>query len=108
MAVAAQWKDNRESIMKYVAMVAVGILALGPLAAWAQEGGQSRAPDASRPAIGMGSKTMDSCRADTRTYCAQAPASLVKECLVKNWDHITSDCQDALGTPGRGAFGAAG
>ena len=53
----------------------------------------------SRPAIGMGSKTMESCKADTQKFCATASDYIRKECLVKNWDVITSDCQDALGKP---------
>lgn len=57
----------------------------------------------SRPAIGMGSKTMASCTADQRKVCANATDYMTKECLVKNWDHISSDCQDALGIPFDGA-----
>jgi len=90
--------------MKPIIVSAIVALALGTLTASAQQGGQSQ--DAPRP-VGMGSKTMDSCRADAQAYCARAPASLVKECLVKYWDHISNDCQDALGEPGRGPFGAA-
>ncbi len=58
---------------------------------------------AARPTIGMGSKTMTSCTEDTQKYCATASDYMRKECLVKNWDHITSDCQDALGSPFDGA-----
>jgi len=47
----------------------------------------------------MGSKTMASCTADTQKFCATSSDYMRKECLVKNWDHITSDCQDALGKP---------
>ncbi|HEY4077672.1 MAG TPA: hypothetical protein VGM26_12160 [Rhizomicrobium sp.] len=57
----------------------------------------------SRPAVGMGSKTMESCRTDTQKFCATASDYVRKECLVKNWDVITSDCQDALGKPFDGA-----
>lgn len=57
----------------------------------------------SRPAVGMGSKTMESCTADTQKFCATASDYMRKECLVKNWDVITSDCQDALGKPFDGA-----
>lgn len=67
---------------------------------------QNRTPDpnAPRPTIGMGSKTMESCTTDQKKYCSTAVTDrIVKECLVTNWDHITSDCQDALGTPFDGA-----
>jgi hypothetical protein len=57
----------------------------------------------SRPEVGMGSKTMESCRADTQKFCATASDYIRKECLVKNWDVISSDCQDALGKPFDGA-----
>ncbi len=57
----------------------------------------------SRPAIGMGSKTMASCTADKQKVCASATDYMTKECLVKNWDAISSDCQDALGKPFDGA-----
>jgi hypothetical protein len=65
----------------------------------AQQGDQTM----SRPAVGMGSKTMDSCREDTAKYCATSSDYVRKECLVKNWDYISSDCQDALGKPFDGA-----
>lgn len=52
-------------------------------------------------AIGMGSKSMASCTMDTRKFCPTTPPGVLKECLVSNWDHISSDCQDALGTPSR-------
>ena len=67
---------------------------------------QNRTPDpnAPRPTIGMGSKTMESCTTDQQKYCASAMTDrITKECLVKNWDHIASNCQDALGTPFDGA-----
>jgi hypothetical protein len=57
----------------------------------------------SRPAVGMGSKTMSSCTADKQKFCASASDYMTKECLVKNWDVIASDCQDALGKPFDGA-----
>ncbi len=57
----------------------------------------------SRPTVGMGSKTMASCTADKQKVCATATDYMTKECLVKNWDVISSDCQDALGTPFDGA-----
>ena len=57
----------------------------------------------SRPAIGMGSKTMASCTVDKQKVCATATDYMTKECLVKNWDVISSDCQDALGKPFDGA-----
>ena len=56
-----------------------------------------------KPALGMGSKTIESCRADTQKYCTRAPEAVVKECLVKYWTSISSDCQDALGKPFDGA-----
>jgi hypothetical protein len=72
------------------------VLALGlTTASSAQQAGDS----APRPTIGMGSKTMTSCTQDIQKYCSTAPIAVLKECLVKNWNHITSDCQDALGTP---------
>lgn len=69
---------------------------------------QDAPQNASRPAVGMGSKTMDSCRADTQKYCGTSSDYMRKECLVKNWDHITSDCQDALGKPFDGVSGRRG
>lgn len=57
----------------------------------------------SRPAVGMGSKTMASCTADKQKFCATASDYMTKECLVKNWDLIAGDCQDALGKPFDGA-----
>jgi hypothetical protein len=57
----------------------------------------------SRPAVGMGSKTMASCSDDTQKHCASATDYMRKECLVKNWDLISSSCQDALGKPFDGA-----
>jgi hypothetical protein len=53
----------------------------------------------SRPAIGIGSKTMASCTNDQKKFCAGTPEAVMKECLVKNWTRIASDCQDALATP---------
>jgi hypothetical protein len=47
-------------------------------------------------------KPMTSCAQDMQKYCSTAPNAVLKECLVKNWDHITSDCQDALSTPASG------
>jgi hypothetical protein len=85
-------QQPKENFMKLVIIVA-GILALTPGLALAQ---QSSEP---RPTIGMGSKTMESCTTDTRKFCGKASDYMRKECLVKNWDHITSDCQDALGQP---------
>lgn len=61
--------------------------------------GRSAENGAGRPAIGIGSKTMNSCTMDKRKYCASASDYILKECLVKNWNHISSDCQDALATP---------
>lgn len=60
-----------------------------------------------RSSVGMGSKTMESCKADIQKHCVRASGAMQKECLVKNWDHISNDCQDAVGTPGRGPVGAA-
>ena len=64
---------------------------------------------ARRPTVGMGSKTMTSCTLDIQKYCSTAPKGVLKECLVKNWDHISNDCQDAVGTPaGEDALKGAG
>lgn len=52
-----------------------------------------------QPTIGMGGKTMKSCKEGTQKVCADSPPALQNECLVKNWNHISSDCQDALGRP---------
>jgi hypothetical protein len=82
----------KENLMKLGIMIA-GMLVLAPGLAFAQQSSDSR------PTVGMGSKTMDSCTADTRKFCATSSDYMRKECLVKNWDHITSDCQDALGKP---------
>jgi hypothetical protein len=76
-----------------LAIMAAAALLLTPELALAQ---QSSEP---RPTIGMGSKTMASCTADTQKFCSTSSEYMRKECLVKNWDHITSDCQDALGQP---------
>lgn len=76
-----------------LAIIVAGMLAMTPGLALAQ---QSSEP---RPTIGMGSKTMASCAADTQKFCARSSDYMRKECLVKNWDHITNDCQDALGQP---------
>ncbi len=96
--------------MKAFIIVAAG-LAFTSAAAIAQPYQQSsdRAASATsgesvlRPAIGMGSKTMASCTADKQKVCATASDYMTKECLVKNWDVISSDCQDALGKPFDGA-----
>ena len=53
------------------------------------------------PRVGIGSKTMDSCKEDIRKLCSTAMAPMQKECLVKNWMKISSDCQDAVAKPGR-------
>lgn len=76
-----------------LAIMATAMLVFTPGLLLAQ---QSSEP---RPTIGMGSKTMASCTEDTRKFCASSSEYMRKECLVKNWDHITSDCQDALGKP---------
>jgi len=84
-----------------IAIIAATALALTTSVALAQ--GRTVDPNAPRPTIGMGSKTMDSCTADKEKVCASATDYMTKECLVKNWDHISSDCQDALGRPFDGA-----
>lgn len=76
-----------------IAMIAAAALVLTGTAALAQ--GQST----SRPAVGIGSKTMASCSADQKKFCSSTPEAVMKECLVKNWTRIASDCQDALATP---------
>jgi hypothetical protein len=81
--------------MKIIIMAAAA-LAFATGVAAAQQGGDQ---DTTRPAMGMGSKTMGSCREDSRKYCATSSDYVRKECLVRNWDHISSDCQDALGKP---------
>jgi hypothetical protein len=53
------------------------------------------------PRVGIGSKTMDSCKEDIRKLCSTATAPMQKECLVKNWMKISNDCQDAVAKPGR-------
>jgi hypothetical protein len=53
------------------------------------------------PRVGIGSKTMESCREDIRKLCSTATSPMQKECLVKNWMKISNDCQDAVGKPGR-------
>ncbi|HVV28018.1 MAG TPA: hypothetical protein VHC40_08635 [Rhizomicrobium sp.] len=83
-------------------IIAVAALALGAGAAMAQQS-PAASGGVSRPTIGMGSKTMASCTADKQKFCASASDYMTKECLVKNWDVITSDCQDALGSPFDGA-----
>ncbi len=96
--------------MKIVTIVAVATAFTG-VVAMAQSNPQSsdRAAAAtsgesvSRPAFGMGSKTMASCTVDKQKVCATATDYMTKECLVKNWDVISSDCQDALGKPFDGA-----
>jgi predicted nucleic acid binding AN1-type Zn finger protein len=55
----------------------------------------------SRPSVGIGSKTMDSCKQDTKKFCSSATERMQKECLVKNWMKISSDCQDAVANRGR-------
>ena len=74
------------------------ILAASAGAVLAQQN-RENSPQGQRPLAGMGSKTMASCRQDIQRYCASAPAHVQKECLVKYWDNISSDCQDALGVP---------
>jgi len=70
--------------------------------------GQPAQQSTERPLIGMGSKTMESCRADTQKYCASSSEYMRRECLVKNWNNIASDCQDALGTHFDGVSGRRG
>ena len=81
------------------AIIAAAFFLFSAVMASAQQGDQNM----TRPTIGMGSKTMDSCRDDVQKYCSTASDYIRKECLVKNWDHIASDCQDALGKPFDGA-----
>jgi hypothetical protein len=83
------------------AIITVAVLALTSSIAYSQ--GRSAEADAPRPTIGMGSKTMESCTMDKQKSCSTVPDSILKECLVKNWNTITSDCQDALGKPFDGA-----
>jgi hypothetical protein len=98
---AAQAANSRELSMR-TAVIVVMALSLTTLCAFAQ-GRRTIDPNAPKPTIGMGSKTMDSCTADKQKVCPNATEYMTKECLVKNWDHISSDCQDALGTPFDGA-----
>jgi hypothetical protein len=72
----------------------------GVIAAQAQQNGHYVPDPSVRPKIGMGSKTMAFCTQDTRKFCSAVPGAILKECLVRNWDYITSNCQDALGIPG--------
>ena len=76
------------------AIFAGTILVLTPSVVFSQ--GRSAEP---KPAIGVGSKSMDTCSAVQRKFCATTASGVMKECLVTNWNHLTSDCQDALGTP---------
>lgn len=76
-------------------IIAIAAFGLAAGSASAQQGDQAM----SRPTVGMGSKTMDSCTQDTAKYCATSSDYVRKECLVRNWDRISSDCQDALGKP---------
>jgi hypothetical protein len=85
-----------------MAVISAAALLIGIAAASAQGMAQS-----SRPSVGMGSKTMEFCKADIQKHCARASGAMQKECLVKNWDHISNDCQDAVGTSGRRPMGAA-
>jgi hypothetical protein len=89
---------------KSICIAAALALAL-TTASSAQRAGDS----APRPTVGVGSKTMTSCTLDIPKYCSTAPKAILKECLVKNWDHISNDCQDALATPaGEDALKGAG
>lgn len=72
-------------------------MALAFTAGLASAQAPATAQNISRPTVGMGSKTMASCTADRQKFCGAASDYMAKECLVKNWDVITSDCQDALG-----------
>ena len=56
---------------------------------------------AGAPRVGIGSKTMGSCKEDIRKLCSTATEPMQKECLVKNWMKISNDCQDAVAKPGR-------
>lgn len=76
-----------------IALIAAVALVLTGAAALAQE------QNTSRPAVGIGSKTMASCSMDQKKFCASTPEAVMKECLVRNWTRIASDCQDALATP---------
>lgn len=95
--------------MKTFTIVAVALAFTGAAMAQSNQQSSDRGAAAtsgqgmSRPAIGMGSKTMASCTADKQKVCASATEYMTKECLVKNWDVISSDCQDALGKPFDGA-----
>lgn len=80
-----------------IALAAVAMLVLASPVALSQ--GRSVEPIAARPAVGIGSKSMDSCSADQRKFCATTASGVMKECLVANWNRIASDCQDALATP---------
>ncbi len=82
-------------LIHVVAILTLGVTLGATTASLAQQTGGT----APRPAAGMGSKTIASCSQDTRKYCSTAPGPVLTECLVKNWDRISGDCQDALGTP---------
>lgn len=78
------------------AIIAPTVLVLTGAIVLAQE--PSVRSDAVRPLTGMGSKSLESCTTDKRKFCTTtASDSILKECLVKNWNYISSDCQDALG-----------
>jgi hypothetical protein len=79
-----------------IALAAAAMLVLTSPVALSQ--GRSVEPIAARPAVGIGSKSMDSCSADQRKFCAATASGVMKECLVANWNRIASDCQDALAT----------
>jgi len=79
-------------------IVAATMLILTSSVAFSQEGSIGSAA-AVKPAIGVGSKSMDRCSADQRKFCATTPSAVMKECLVTHWNRIAGDCQDALATP---------
>lgn len=77
--------------MKFTIMLLAATVAAIP--AFAQDRSKEPLP------LGTSDKTANSCGVDIQKYCNSV--NLKQECLVAHWNHISSDCQDALATPMR-------